>query len=866
MTLFKDRYYLALAVAAFLISFIIYDITKAPTVSFWDCGEFIASSYILGVPHPPGYPVYILIGRIFTLLPIAGAIAVRVNLLSVVGGAFSAFVAFWLIVRIMIGKGQPPRGLQKIGIGIGALSGSLIMAFSKTFWSNAVEAEVYTFSMFLMLLITYFVILWGQAEESFKRDNYLIAISYFAWLSLGVHMTTFIIVIPAVFYMAYIDYKETNLARWPVWIVMLMFVLYAVPLQTDILKFIGIDITRYELESFITIFLLAFLTSGTMALILYIKKSENYKSWFLALTIMLAAAAGFSTQAYIPIRAAEKPAINENSPSDWDSFKGFLERKQYGQESMFHRMFARRASWINQFATHPRFGFLGIFNAQYASPDARVTIYETADKTVNFSLSLAMVYILIFGFYGIFELFRRSPPILSLILIVTLLSTIGMVVYMNFSDGSFNTMIAPIAEVRNRDYFYTPGFMFFAIIIGIGLTGILQALGYFAETASSRKRLLQIAFGAMSLVALLLPIHTAAANFAYNDRRGNYLPQDYAKNILDSCEKDAILFTNGDNDTFPLWYIQEVEEYRRDVRVANLSLLNTPWYIHQLKDQMNVPFGVSDSDIDSLRMFRISGSDRIYRIQDQALQLILTQIQAGGWEIPVYFAITVPEENRLGMDDHLVMEGMAYRVSDTAGKDRVNTDTGMRVFGNTANFRGTAERWEDNDESDRKLILNYTVAIFKIADAFYERGQLDSAMMAADLGASLYPADRPWQIDAYKARIWAARGNFEKVVEIADQSSEGEKIYLSASQDMIKYSDFDTARELLKITLSKYPNSLTAFNNLAAIYYQDADSQSFDKLTAKFRADNAGDPAIVATADQIIARLKQLPPYEQRKQ
>jgi len=156
MKLYKERFFLLSAIAAALVAFIFYYITKAPTVSFWDCGEFISTSYIFGVPHPPGNPLYIAIGRLFTMLPIASAIAVRVNLISVLSSAATVFVAFWIILRLSIGnRDQLPGGYAKIAFGTGAFVGSLIMGLSCTIWSNAVEAEVYGLAMLIMLVLTY---------------------------------------------------------------------------------------------------------------------------------------------------------------------------------------------------------------------------------------------------------------------------------------------------------------------------------------------------------------------------------------------------------------------------------------------------------------------------------------------------------------------------------------------------------------------------------------------------------------------------------------------------------------------------------------------------------------------------------------
>jgi hypothetical protein len=378
MRLYRDKFFLALSVVSAVISLIIYGITKAPTVSFWDCGEFIASAYILGIPHPPGYPVYVILGRFMSMLPLSSEIAVRVNLLSVLGGAAAVFVAYWLIVRIVAGsRDEIPEGRSRIGIGVGALAGSLIMGFSNTFWSNAVEAEVYTLSMFLMLLVNLLAFMWARNHKWKGRDRLLILISYLLWLSLGIHMTTFIVLIPMVIFLAYTDYVRSGSRRWPVWLVFVLFVLYAVPFHLELLSLLGIDLSRYELESFIILISLAMIISISVSAAMKIRGSRDLAVWRLATGLLLAALVGFSSQAYLPIRASVNPAVNENDPDTWSRFKGLLERKQYGQESMLRRMFERRGSWGRQLVSDSRFGFWATFSQQYASPDAGISAYPS---------------------------------------------------------------------------------------------------------------------------------------------------------------------------------------------------------------------------------------------------------------------------------------------------------------------------------------------------------------------------------------------------------------------------------------------------------------------------------------------------------
>lgn len=864
MKLYKDKYLFSLSILAILISFLIYWLTKAPTVSFWDCGEFIAASYIMGVPHPPGYPLYIILGRLISMIPISSDIAVRVNMLSVIGAAASVLAAFWLILRVAVGWGEDaPGGLRKIGAGIAALAGSIIMGFSYTFWSSAVEAEVYTLSMFLMLLANYLIFRWAHDTGCQGRDRLILLISYLMWLSLGIHMTTFILIIPVVVYMAFTDYRESGFRRWPIWAVMALFILYAVPLQVEIPRLLGIDLSRYELESFIVLFVAALVLASLMALTKSMRKSKSAPIWTLAAATMIFAAAGYSTVLYIPVRAAERPAINENDPSNWTRYKGFLERKQYGQESMIRRMFERRGSWANQLMSDPRFGLWANFSYQYASPDAKISLYDANQENnrhgrTEFALALPILFVIV-GLYGLYESLRRAPPEGIFLLGTLILCTIGLAIYMNFSDGLYNTAIAPIGEVRNRDYFYTPGFIYFGVMIGVGLAYILQWLGRQATSSVLHKYVMRVVFILAAVAALGMSAETVRANFEHNDRRGNFLPRDYASNLLTSCDRDGILFTNGDNDTFPLWYLQEVERIRTDVRVVNLSLLNTPWYIRQLKNQMDVPITLSDDEIDSLQVYLLPDRQGLWRVQDQMVQHIVNNVHRDGWRVPVYFAITVPSRNRLALDDHLIMEGMAYRIVESSGDNRVNTGIGYKIFADPENFRGIDDPSVKKNENDRRLITNYIVAMVQVADAYQEEGHLDSASHIAEMAVRLQTQVDFWQARAYLARIYAASGRFNEIVDLVRGSSEGERILLAASQDLIKNTEYDVAARLLELTLKEYPSSFTALNNLAAIYHQNNDTAAVDSLIERFRQNNIDDPNMITTLDRMVERLNQLP-------
>ena len=858
----KDRFYLVIALLAAAFSFIIYYITKAPTTSFWDCGEFIASSYIMGVPHPPGYPMYIIIGRFFTLLPLSSEIAVRVNMISVLGAAASVFAAYWLIIYVVkAGDSDNASRFSRIGTGIGAFCGALIMGFSYTFWASAVEAEVYALSMLLMLLISLFSVIWARNIDKPGNDRYLVIISFLLWLSLGIHMTTFIILIPILGYLAYFDYRKSSFSRWPVWCAMALFILYAVPVQILVLKIVGVDISNYELESFIIIFSAALIAVIIKALQSKIKRSSAAGIWLTTLLIMISAITGLSAQLYIPVRAAQNPAINENDPSNWTRFKGFLERKQYQRESMVERMFNRRGSWEKQFLSHPRFGLIHYLERQYSSPDMKVSLIkgDGEEGAGAFDIKLSMLYIIIIGLWGLYETVRRSPPEGIFLLITILLCTVGLVVYMNFSDGTYNPDIAPIPEVRDRDYFYTPGFMYFGIIIGMGMTFVLSRLGKIADSGHAKARLYKAAFVICAAGAISLAANTVYANYHHNDRSGNYLPVDYAKNILSSCEKNGIIFTNGDNDTFPLWYIQEVEEFRTDVRVVNLSLLNAAWYIRQLKDQMNVPITLTDKEIDELRIVRLARYNKILRIQDIMIQHIVTNIQRRAWDIPVYFALTVPDENRMGLDDNLIMEGMAYRIAESKGDNRVNTETGWNIFGNPDNFRGVADPAIKKDDNDRKLVSNYMVSMFRISSAFADQGKIDSAIYMAKKAIEIQGENPMWQSKAYLARIYFKTGDVDKIFGLARGEEEGENIILAAAQDAIDAKDYDTAISLLEESLRMFPSSFPAVNNLVVLYRKTGEESKIDSVLNKFMEFNREDERLKKSAGELIDRLRYIP-------
>lgn len=314
------------------------------------------------------------------------------------------------------------------------------------------------------------------------------------------------------------------------------------------------------------------------AVIWFVKRD---RLWRLATLIMIIGAIGFSIHAFIPIRSAQHPVIDENTPSrSFKTFVNFLDRAQYGSMSMTKRMFVRRGAWENQFGDHARMGFLRFFKSQYS--------HESI---------FALFFII--GLIGLFTQAYKNPSTGFIFLAFVLVASVGLVLYMNFADGTRFNMATGDAyqEVRDRDYFFTPAFILFGMSIGIGMGAIMEFIRTRTRKLGAAANRLAVI---LSMVLVLTPIVPLQANYFANDRSRNRMAYEYASNILNSCEKDAILFTSGDNDTFPLWCVQEIYNLRQDIRVVNFSLLNTDWYSWQLSNLDLLSAINSGYDLESL--------------------------------------------------------------------------------------------------------------------------------------------------------------------------------------------------------------------------------------------------------------------------
>jgi hypothetical protein len=794
--------YLALAVTA--ASAILYALTIQPTLSFWDCGEFIASAVILGVPHPPGAPVFLLIGRLFSLVPGIEDIGLRVNLVSLVSGAFAVGIGYLITTRIQRRFFFPRQafwGREWLFFTAG-VCGAGLLGFGNTVWTNSIEAEVYGITLFLFLLVMYTGLVWIDRRHTGDGARLLIFATFVAVLGLGIHMMVYL-ALPGFWLAVFLihppyarDWRiwlaalasgavmitgvETYLwnlaflgglcAWWlwapvrisralrgwfvPIWIV----VLYAIfqtllPLRVSIsspwIKSTGLAawIDSFAWSEFDWLVTAGLIVTALIGCFMSAGKSSSQRgSWALAGGIVAAALAAFTLQLYMPVRSAQDPRIDENDPETWRTFVGFLERKQYGRESMVTRMFRRRGEWSKQLGRHPRMGFWSFLEKQYGLKSGPLDInrLELGYLPPAFLLLVALG---LFGVGYLFAVYWRAGLPLFLTLLIT---TVGLAVYMNFADGThFNPRAGDQAyiEVRNRDYFFTTGFALFGICVALGVGAFLRV---FLEPRKKMWKPVLVVSSAVFLFAL--PIKTVVANYWQNDRSRDYIPYDYAHNMLNSCEPNAILFTNGDNDTFPLWCLQEAYGVRRDVRIVNLSLANTFWYIHQLKNRLHVPLELSDLEIDALRPKADLG-----RIQDQVINVVLESNQ---WQYPVYFGASAPAGSRVyrgeSLDDNLRHEGMIMRLVQERAPRQMDRALTLQRYREEYRFRSVADSTLHMNEATKRIADNYATGILFLADAFRREGQPDSALGVAAMAARLRPQlDQP---RVYMAQLAGERG------------------------------------------------------------------------------------------------------------
>ncbi|MFN5550385.1 MAG: DUF2723 domain-containing protein [Bacteroidota bacterium] len=638
--------------AMFAVALITYWLTMEETASYWDCGEFIAVSYKLQVPHPPGAPLFLLLGRMFSFLAFGDAtqVAYWINFMSVLASAFTILFLFWTIVlfgRKMIGN-PAEKDLTENQIwmlmGAGAV-GALAYTFSDSFWFSAVEAEVYAMSSFFTAFVVWGVLKWDVIEDESKANRWLLLVTYMMGLSIGVHMLN-LVTVPALGLIYY--FKKFKPTFWG--IVAALFISVAIVLFINDFIVPGLPTIAGVFElSFVNTFGLPF-GSGALfftlllvaALVFGIRytQKKNYTVWntfLLATTFVLIGYASYTT---ILIRSDYDTLINENAPKDVMSFVRYLKREQYGSRPLaYGAYFTAQVIDYKETETVWTKG-----KDRYEATDKKIEyVHDPSQMTIlprmwypegkdayesimglqegqkpTFGQNLAYMFKHQIGWmYGRYfmwnfvgresdeqaadwlsplDSFKKVPPQLAenkgrnnFFMIPFILGLVGMFYQLNKDTQNFSVVAllfimlgvaiviylnSPPTEPRERDYIYAGSYYAFAMWIGLAVIGLTEI---FQNIFKTGKTAVIIA----TLVGLSAPALMAKDGWDDHNRSDRFFSVDSATNYLDSCAPNGIIFTGGDNDTFPLWYAQETEGFRDDLRVIVLSYYNTDWYIDQ---------------------------------------------------------------------------------------------------------------------------------------------------------------------------------------------------------------------------------------------------------------------------------------------
>jgi hypothetical protein len=528
-----------------VVIFAIYLATLAPTTAFWDTSEYIAAAKVLGIPHPPGNPLFVILAHAFGLLPLAASYAVRINIFAALTSAAAA--GLWFLVAERWLREIVPNRWARYGAAFG---GILVGATSWTVWNQStVNEKVYTLSLLSIAVVMWLVVRWGDDEPGTHRDRWLVLIAYVMALTSTNHLMG-VLALPALaVYVLWTDWR-TVLRPWAV-------------------------VTFWALLLAVSGTWMQMVHHGGMQLPLILATAIifSYALWKspgdpLVYLGLIAVVVGISLNYFwLPMRAAQFPPINEGEPVGFlsQALQDVLNRVQYGKPALSER----QATFTAQLANY----------WQYHS-------WQFAKDWGGFSRIATALFTLL-GLGGLAALWKsdRRAGVAALALLGTL--SLGLVYYMNFKYG-FSQYLGEESlprEVRERDYFFIGSFAIFGAFVALGLGALMRAIVSFLNDAGTRTSRWAVASPVLALA--LIPFF---GNRVTASRAGETLARDFAHDILESVEPYGILITAGDNDTFPLWYAQEVEGIRRDVTLANLSLMNTRWHLRQLRRRQTPTF------------------------------------------------------------------------------------------------------------------------------------------------------------------------------------------------------------------------------------------------------------------------------------
>ena len=547
----RPPYGVAAAVAAAMLG--LYVVTIAPTTHFWDTSEYIAAAKVLGIPHPPGNPLFVLVAHVWGQLPLAAGYGLRINLFAAFTSAVSSGLLFLVAERFL--RDSAPR-VPRWARFAAAAAGILVGATSFTVWNQStVTEEVYTLSLLSIALVLWLAVHWGDDKPGDHRDRWLILIGYLVALSSTNHLMG-VLSVPAV--VAYVLWTDWRVAMKP-WALLLGYSLAIAVFGTWSVVIDGPPAMRAGV-------LLGF---GILLLATMLRDPAEFRRPWLYLAIASVAVGVSLNYLFLRIRAGQFPPINEGEPTTWAALQSVLNRDQYGKPPLSQRM----ADPVAQFANYWQY-VTWQFGRDWG--DWVFKISNTLTLSVRQLLAVAFTALGLLGGWRQWRTDRRGAVAMTAMIGTV---TVVLIYYLNFRYGfSIYPDRELDREVRERDYFFVASFMLWGVWVALGLAVLLEmAADFFSQRLSERDRWLA------ALPVLSLALIPLAGNRLTASRAGETTPRDFAVDLLESVEPYGILITAGDNDTFPLWYAQEVEGVRRDVLIANQSLMNTEWHLRQLK-------------------------------------------------------------------------------------------------------------------------------------------------------------------------------------------------------------------------------------------------------------------------------------------
>lgn len=621
----------------FLSALFIYLLTVEPTASLWDCSEFIASSYKLQVPHTPGTPLALLLGRLFSMLSFGdpSRVAWSVNIMSCVFSALTVTLVYRIILHLGENLLTPKTTHSGCILVPASITGSLCLAFSDTFWFSAVEAETYGIASFFLMLLVW-LILTGKDLPQVLRSRRLVLVFYLAGLAYCVHPMC-LLALPILPFSWYNAGRKLNFKNT------LVSLLAGMAIVLIINRFIAVGLfelafsfDRFFVNQLHFPFYSGALILALLLLLLFARVVKQYPhrvsfAWATAFLLF-----GFLPYLMLFIRSNHSPPIDETNPENLPLIKAYMNRESYPSSPLLFgpyfdakiedirvkkQMYFKAKNTYEASGTLPEYQYNArqtLLPRIYSTDPKHIETYRgwlelgATEKpgfshNLNFLLTyqLGHMYLrylmwnfagrksdvqnsdwlkpwqrlskapfenarnqywmipLLAGFMGAVMQFRKDRKGFISVAYFFLTTGIVLALYLN----------APPNEPRERDYIYVGSYIAFCVWIGFGMISLGNALSKFR-------------FGKLAgaWIMMSVPLWMLYQNYDDHDRSGRTFQVDNARNVLNSCAPNSILFTGGDNDTFPLWYLQEVEGFRTDVRVMVLSYMNTDWYINQLRN------------------------------------------------------------------------------------------------------------------------------------------------------------------------------------------------------------------------------------------------------------------------------------------